>query len=401
MKNNEVHLQYMGTCRFHDKLWFLNGGFNGLFSLDLKDFSLEFKQKIPFLENQIQWGYFGNVSCTYKYRLFFFPASCKDILIYDIEKDIIQQITIVPEDGAKGYMTMGIVQDCENVWMFPAKLSQGIFVLNLDTLKLSKDTVLSEAFSEKEYINYGNVIGLNESEAAILIGESALKKVDVRGGKLVAYKYFESEMCSFGIRYDGKCFWLLSKSSTDLYRWNPTDDSFEKFELLEKNWITDSGVPYADIIFVDDQILILPCRLKHIMKIDRETHTIVKAVDYPNGFRFMNNLFGSQGWSAFAAYDEIGDDKILLHPVIGNMLLLYDSGKKSLEGKELTITSHDVPYLSDIIVKRFLEDQKVINYELDDWGLEVLVCVTKRVEQYGDVEEAERIGQKIHDAIID
>lgn len=400
MTNNKMHLQYMGTCRFQDKLWFLNGGFNGLFSLDLKDFLLEFKQRIPFLENHFQWGYFGNVSCTYKNKLFFFPSNCKDILIYDVEKNLIQYVSIVPEDGAENYMTMGIVQNNEQVWMFPAKLSQGIFVLNLETLKLSKDTELSKAFNEDECINYGNIIGLNGNEAVILEGESTLKKVDVRQGKVIVLKRFENDMCSFGIRYDRKYFWLLSKSSTDLYMWNPTDDSFEKFQLLEKNWITDSGVPYANIIFINDQILILPCRLKYLLKIDRESHTIVKAVDYPKDFRFLNNLYGMRKWTAFAAYDVIDDNRILIHPVIGNMILIYNIEKGSLEGKELTITSQQVSYLSDIIVKRFFQSQMRISYEQNDLGLEVLGCVIEQANQDEDIEKMERVGQKIHDAIL-
>ena len=45
----KMHLQCLGTCCSGDKLWFPNMTFNGLFSINLKNFELEYHGQIPFL----------------------------------------------------------------------------------------------------------------------------------------------------------------------------------------------------------------------------------------------------------------------------------------------------------------------------------------------------------------
>ena len=57
MKNHKEYISYVGGILFNDQIYFSNGGFNGLFSVDIHDLSMQFIGRIPFLEKAIQKAY--------------------------------------------------------------------------------------------------------------------------------------------------------------------------------------------------------------------------------------------------------------------------------------------------------------------------------------------------------
>lgn len=397
MKNYKVHLQYAGTCQLYDKIWFSNGGFNGLFSLNIADFSIEYKHRIPFLDSQVQWAY-ADCCCTYHNKLFFFPGNCKEIMIYDVEKDDIQAVSIFPIDGSEIYRTHGIVQLKEQIWIFPQKPIQGIFILNLSTLQIEKDLELCKLFEGKECIY--TVISLNETEIAVLLENNTILQIDIKKKQKIYSKHFDSDMDIWTIRYDSNNFWLLQGNSTDVYEWNQREDKLIKYKLLEAEWIASAARPYSDIVFCNDQIILMNCRLKYIMKIDKETHTISKAVDYPEGFRFIENCFRINEEPAITAIDVI-DNKLLLHPMLGNMLLIYDVEKNDIKGKELVVTSDEVPFLEKIIGQGL--QRNGIFYEAEDIGeLEVFLdAVVDQKCTSSNEKDDKGIGQKIYSSVIE
>lgn len=396
MKDSRVYLRYCGSCRFQDKLWFPNGGFNGLFCIDLKDLEVEFKQRIPFLEPGIQWAFSENVNCMYDDKIFFFPLNCCQIMVYDVQSNSVEEIPIKAADGSDIYQTEGIIQVAEKVLVFPIKKAQGIFILDLKERKLKRNKELEDMLNEVEFIyNYGNIIRKNETEMVILSGKHTVIGIDIQNRKKTFIKQFE-EFDIWGIRYDGSNFWLLLYESTDVYRWNPFDDRLFQYHLSEEVWINGKGKPYANMIFLDNQILLLPCSLKYIMRIDQETHTISKAVEYPAGFQFFDGLMTV---SAFAAFDIIGPHKVLIHPVRGNMLLLYDVEKNSIEGKELTVTSGQVPYLQEIIKQEFQQGNDIV-CEKDNFGVELLDLAIVQNRKNKSNEETGQIGRSIYNTLM-
>lgn len=201
----------------------------------------------------------------------------------------------------------------------------------------------------------------------------------------------------WGIRYDGSDLWLLPYESMNVYKWYLQEDRLIKYESKETEWITSSGPPYINMAFLDNQIILLPSRLKYIMRIDMETNTIQKAFDYPEGFRFLKNKFGLEEYPAFGAFD-ILDRKLIMHPLLGNMLLIFDIEKNYVEGLELIVSDEEVPYLSEIMQEGY--QLNGIYYEAEEaGGLKALISLTSRDCKKENRESAGYAGKEIYDKI--
>lgn len=396
MKNSRMYLQCMGACKYQDKLWFFSGGFNGLFSIDIHDFHVSFEQKLPALDEKTQWAYSGCIHCIYEDKIFFFPYNCKYILNYNVEDKNIQAIPIDTMDGTNTYLTAGIEKYNEDVWVFPSALAQGVFKLNLNTQKLERSNELGKALEGVENIyNFGNIIRLSNSIIVILSGWHSIIGIDLQSKNRVFCKQFE-EIDIWAIRYDGNDFWLLLYDSTDVYKWDQKEDKLEKYQLLQEDWINGKGVPYCNMIFMENRIILLPCSLQYIMCIDKEKKTISKAVEYPKAFRFFDAL---TRWPAFSGYDFIEKYKVLLYPLRGNMLLIYDTERNQIEGKELAVTEEQVPYMSNVIQQKLCQENGIL-YETDILGIDLLDWIADQNQKNVNSVKKEQIGNKIYDALI-
>lgn len=396
MKNAKVYLRYNVACPIKNTLWALNGGFNGLFSINLDDYTVEYKQSIPFLEKYIEWVNGGNGYCIYEKKIFFFPYNCWSVMAYDMQSNMIQEIPINVSDNSNTYWTAGIFQKEEKVWIFPTKMEQGIFILDMKRMQLERDMELEGVLSDVTFIyNFGNVIRLNGEEIAILSGKHSIIGIDVENKRKTFCKEFV-EIDVWGIRYDGNDFWILQYESTDVYQWICNEDRLVRYRLLDEEWINGKGTPYVNMIFSDNQVILLPCCLKHIMRIDRDTNTIDRAVDYPENFHFFDGLAAQ---SAFLSFDIIEQHKVLIHPIRGNMLLLYDMKTNHIEGKELTVTKEQVPYLEEVCEQKLRQESGIIN-EKDNFGLNLLDwCISKK-RQNSDEVKTEQAGRKIYNTLV-
>lgn len=396
MKNHKEYLSYVGGILFRDRIYFSNGGFNGLFSLNIHDLSIQFIGRIPFLDKGIQKAYGGHVHCCYGSKILLFPANCNQILIYDTDKNDMLGIPINSVDGSNVYTTAGIAHNGEQVYIFPTKLSQGVFVLDLKTLKIERNLHIEGLLDGTEYIyNIDNVIRINEAEIAILSGKTQIIGINIREKKRTFCKQFTEDYDIWGIRYDGNNFWILSFTSTDVYEWNRTTDSLTKYQLEEEEWFSSKTVPYVNVIFMDNRVILLPLGLKYIMHIDKTKHTISKAIDYPAGFRLLGGL---GDWTAFGTYHVIEQYKVLIHPARGNMLLLYDTVNNHIEGKELTVNSDVVIYLKEIIEQRFCHNNAV--NEMDNFGVELLDLAIAKNRKYEKTVNIGLVGERIYHTLV-
>ncbi|MCX4342801.1 MAG: hypothetical protein OSJ53_02785 [Kineothrix sp.] len=396
MKNHKEYISYVGGILFNDQIYFSNGGFNGLFSVDIHDLSMQFIGRIPFLEKAIQKAYLGHVNCCYGSKIMLFPANCNQILVYDIDKNNMWGIPINSVDGSNVYMTAGVVCYDEQVYIFPTRLSQGIFMLDLKTLKIERNRDIEDLLDGTEFIyNIDNVIRINEAEIAILSGNTTIIGISIQEKKRTFCKQFTEDYNIWGIRYDGNNFWILSFTSTDVYEWDRTTDGLIKYQLEKEEWFSGKTVPYVNMIFIDDKAIVLPLGLKYIMQIDKTKRTISKAIDYPAGFRFLEGL---EEWTAFGAFNVIEQHKVLIHPARGNMLLLYDVVNNHIEGKELTVNNDSIPYLKEIIERKFCQN-RVVN-EMDNLGVELLDLAINQERKHKNAEKTESAGKKIYQTLV-
>ena len=404
MKKIKLHLQYFGTYQFQNKLWFSNGGFNGLFSIDLSDYSLEFRKMISYLDKKIQWPDYGNIHCTYENKLFLFPFNCNQIMIHDFQCNDIQELPITPMNNSNIYMTAGIFQINNRVWIFPGDMSAGLWILDLKRLHLERDIQLAAVLKDVRYIyNYENVIQVSEEEVAILSGMDTIVQINILKKQIVYSRYFGEDIHIWSIKYDGKNFWLLLYESTFVYEWKTESDELVKYELLEQDteWIDIPGPPYINMVFFDNKLILLPSRLKSLMRIDKETNTIRKVVDYPEGFKFLKNQFGIERYPAFGAFD-IVDNKLILHPLLGNMMLIYNVEENHIEGIEFIVTQDEVPYLNEIILKQTYQETDIYVEKDDFGGVEMLwLMANNKNSEYRKNGKRYGIGEEIHHIICE
>ena len=205
---------------------------------------------------------------------------------------------------------------------------------------------------------------LDVTTIAVLTENNAIIELDIEKKKNIYFKQFNQNLDIIALAYNKNSYWLLLNKVTDIYEWNCVQEELIKYQLLEEEWLNEGGIPYSNIIFVDERIIVLNFYLKYIMEIDKNAHLIKKAVEYPKGFRFLDNKF--RAWRAFAAFDVI-DQKIWLHPVRGNMLLIYDIKENYLVGKEIVISTMEFPAALEGVEENILINNDIF-CERDDMG---------------------------------
>lgn len=391
--NNRIHLKYIGTCCHKNKIWFFNLDFNGLFSVDLRDFTLTYECKIPFLKEDIEQAYSNNC-LAYDNKLFFFPFRENRILVYDISDGNACGITINTADDM-AFLTKETIKYGNQVWIFPHNAKLKIPILNLNTLQVEYDEELSRLIKNIDEGFGVRVTEKTETEAIVLpVNGNRFSVIDIIKKKEIYRKSFGEKTIICSIAYNEGSYWILFRNSTDIYEWKKGENQLIKYHLLQAEWIDAKrcSTPYIDMVFYKDQIIILSSQLKYIMRIDKENRIIDKAVDYPEGFRFIHSRFDK--WSAFLKYDII-DNKIWLHPLRGNMLLIYDIEKNTIEGKELVVTGEQVPFLQNVMIHRLFDS---LCYEEEEFcALENLLEMSHTLRT--NIGKKEDIGKKVYDVI--
>lgn len=391
MKELEEYIQMIGTYQWNNKIWFSNLRFNGIFSINLDDFSLKLERIIPFLDI---CSYVPYVFCLGSgSKLFFFPNNCSEIMIFDMEIDAIQRIPISPMDGSNIFTTGGIICVNKQFWIFPKNIEQGIYMLDIENIRLNRSSQFDKLFKDIKMID--TVLELSEAKSAFLVN-NCIWEIAINSKKIIYRKSFDSNLEILTMRYDGISYWVLFKNSTDVYQWNRTRNETTIYNLsgTAQEWIGRRRIPYSNIIFFQGKIVLLGYGLKYVMKVDKEKQLICKAIDYPAGFRFLHNIFYNSGWAAFSNFD-IRGNKVWIYPLIGNMLLIYDIENNAIEGKKLTVTSQEYPLLHEFLInstgRRFQEDESVSLLKM---------LILNRIDNEKDKKnDKKNVGKRIYDIV--
>ncbi len=362
MGDIRTHLKFGSSCRIYNKIYFFNRTFNGVFYLDLKDFSIHFVHKFGCARAD-EAGLSMNSECLFcKDAIYFFPTETNVIMKYDIVRKCEQIIEIPDFDEQSFYVTNGI-QRRNRVYLFPTSLKKGIFVLDLLKDKVIKDNVLSSLF--KSDLWCGNVLEVNKNSILLSVYNSnKVYEIDLNTAKMIDYSgMFQNNIKIFSTYFDGNNYWVLQTESTDIYEWNKENGLLQRYTNESVIWEDKIGVPYSNLIFLDDEILVLNFCMKHIYRVNKEKKTIENPLAYPKGFRLVNNAFCNQN---ICENYIVLEDKVLIYPSRGNMLLIYNKETGQISGKELVVSEKEVPYLKEVLNQIFTRKEGCI--ENDDFG---------------------------------
>ncbi len=396
MKDVKTHLKVGSICQIENRIYFFNIAFNGIFCLDIEDMTIHFVHKFSIREsNAGRLSLNGGVA--YNNAIYFFPNDANAIMKYDLIK---KQEQIIPfPDYDTGFVNIsGIVKWKNDIYIFPHELGKGVYVFNLHSQQIKKDKELSSLF-EPDFFCSGNLI-IYDNKDCVLIGRyggSTFINVNLDTKQIVFSKTLEG-IKPFSMCFDGNHYWILPVESTNIYEWDMENDTLQVYTNESAEWRDRKyagQIPYVKLIFLEDEILVLNLFLKNILRIDKNRKTIGNPIEYPKGFRLVDNRF--LGWPVHAKYS-IYKDKVLLYPQAGNMLLVYDKSTKHIFGWELLVSEKEVFYLYEVMKENLTGKETCI--ESDDFGtLDDFINIVEEDDRKSRIRENKGIGHVVWNSL--
>ena len=344
MSKIETYLKVGSHCQIENKIYFFNLSFNGVFYVDIDDFSIHFVHKFS-SETVGAKMLSTNGILFYEDVIYFFPDHTNRIMKYNIMNQR-EEIIFIPDDNEESAGIGSAIRKKHEVFMFSNK-SNKIYILDLQKQVVRVDGALSALF--KQDCQYTNIISSSDNCALLgIYGSNELIEIDLIHKKIVWSETLKDDVQIYGICFDGNSYWILQTESTDIYELNRADHTLQIYTNKEVVWEDETSffaVPYSDMIFLKDEILALNCCLKNMLRINKIKKTIEDPIMFPKGFRMVNSQFSGMG---IVGQYTVLDDKVLIYPWRGNMLLIYDIVTRQISGKEFTITEEEVPYIEDV-----------------------------------------------------
>lgn len=366
MRNIRTYLKWIGCCQNENKIYFLNMSFNGLFYLDLDDLLIHFVHRFSFEQANAK-SLSATVTLFYENAIYFFPNQTNVIMKYDFYKKQ-EQVIPIQNYEEKFFVTADVVRLQDFIYMFPTRLEKGIYVFDLQKGEVKKDSELSSLFETS--FPFDNNVLMRNGHCVLLgmYGSNKLIEIDLVTKKIIYSKTFEEDIHIYAVHFDGNHYWILQTESTDIYEWDRENDTLQVYRNEHAEWgksksISVPPIPYSNMIFLGNEILVLPFTMRSILRIEKESKTIEEPIVLPKEFRLVNKAFS--GWPVCYQYTAL-EDKILLYPCRGNMLLVYDTITKQMTGKEMAVSEEEVYYLREILEENCMRSTSCM--ENDDLG---------------------------------
>ena len=385
MKNRKIHLRAVGVCKKNERIYFFNLTVKGVFYLDLCDYSVHFVHKFSCDEDR-EMSVTLSKSFIFGDKIYFFPGNGESIIrVYDIKNGQEEFIPIPQEE--KDFAAMGFFQQNNKVYIVSYKY--GFYVLDLQRQQVCRDEEINSLFDSE--MLYTNLISTDKD--TILIGKrgsNQLFEIDLCKKEIIYCKRLKEDIKIDRLCYDGEKCWILPMGSTNIYELDRTENAIRTYVYDNVNNESEVIQPYWDMVFLEDEILVLNCQMKNIVRINKDKKTIENPIGFPEGFRL--NDMRIAGWSICAAH-LILENEVLIFTIRGNMLLIYDKAEKRLIGKEMLVELDEVPQLRAVMEKDFL--QQDIGVEDEDETVEVFMELLSRQEKKSLGLYKEGIGKRI------
>lgn len=350
MSDIQLPLKCATYCRVEDRIYFMTPIFNGLFYLDIKDLSVHFVHSFSYGEASAR----GLSSCSMLYAgsIYFFPNRANVIMKYDISK---QEEQIIPIQGysEEFFLTISAVKRGRFVYIFPYFLGKGVYKFDLQEQKVEKDKELSLLFPADAYCANIELVRDN----SILLGmdqSDQLMEIDLDTKRIIYSKNLGRGIQIYSMYCEGNICWILSANMTDIYKWNRKTDTIEVYKNENVVWEETKELPYANMVFLEDEILVLNAHLKNILRINEEKKTIEEPIAFPEGFELVQEILPK---SPVCGQYTVLEDTVLLYPGRGNMLLIYDKRTRRLTGKEWTVSEKEAPFLGEALREIYMQNK--------------------------------------------
>lgn len=342
-----VHLGSRAFVLEDDRIWFSNFSFNGLFCLELETGEIELVHKFESVaDHEI-----GSHGFAYKEgdEIILIPLSFGDVIVYNVKT---KKEHVVRLPARKGFCVQ-TYKIGTKIWMIPSISTDNVLVYDIVTKTVMLDKKMQQTLYDYSEGEEWKIFGERSQNRFILCspGKKKICEVDLDTTE-AEFLNIPIEDDIFEVVCDGADYWVLLMKSQDVYKWIRAEEKCERYRVTEEKWVQETcQVPYSQIVFADNNILLMNYYAQHIMRIDKEKKIVEKAFDYPADFRIMKEL----EWGAVFTGAVHDDERLCMVPCRGSHVLLYDLQKRLINGIELVIDKNKISYLENVIEKNMRE----------------------------------------------
>ena len=345
MNSHLTHLQCISSCIHENRIWFSNISFNGIFSINWSNGEVTFESYLPWNKRD---ALFLSCQCgKYQNSVFFFPNSTNCIFVYDFVSQSIRKIEFEPKDGADVFVTGKIFRYRDTFWIIPTSLKQGVWKLDCRKWLIERDVELENVLSGIHGIKF-SLYKSNVNHPYILTDRNELVMIDFFKKGMDVLTKFDYSLQIHTMVFSGKRFWLLFLNDTDILEYIPLNNTLTRYSMTASaKWINGKGIPYNDLVVIDNMVFISNFRLRDVMMIDLNDSkkNIVPAFSYPENFRIVQNIF----WQSNAVFSSISifpeSKQLIFHPILANGILVYNYKEGTVELYEIAVPVDEFPFL--------------------------------------------------------
>lgn len=244
-------------------------------------------------------------------------------------------------------------------------LSKNGFVLDYD----SKHHILKEDELSLAYEHFLKRVGTDVTNSMDTKGFLLLQ----RGGGLLCrldlVKHQTETICMNGEPenletgfYDGSLYWFFLNDSQDIISWNRETEKFICYKCEKEEWRKNRTkvVPYAGMLFTENNILISNFNGMFLRRIDKKRQSVETIVKHLKEFR----ITVPESWGAVYCDMHVVGQDVYFMPCTGNLLLKYNDVTQNMKTIEMAVHREKVPY-ADEVLKGILKS----NFLLEGEGL--------------------------------
>lgn len=331
LERNRLNLHFESYIRIENKIYFSEAFFNGLFELDLTDFSVRF---VCHFSNEDKHRLLLHSSAAqYENKLFFFPKCSRQIHCYDLLNQK-EKIVRIPIEEDQEFLTLKAVQMEGKVWLFSSDPSMNMFVFNMEDQSVDRAELLDKLLEQYKPLAGVSTVAEEKKIFTYCKSKSMLLEIDIERSQIKEHKLATDNMNLYLMGYCAGKFYFQDITTGDFYEWDSRKDSLQKYTVLDLESIEIDGLFYSDCCFVDGNIYMVPWKNKFVLK--EEDGVLKKAFDYQKSFQRCNTGRTYYEPGVMKAC-EVVDNKILFYPYGTNRLFIYDTKTGQVEEKSITV----------------------------------------------------------------
>ncbi len=344
-EENEIALNFRSCVRKEKEIYFANMEFNGLFEMSLDTGRIAHIHTFSGAKPN-EFACVGQYMAGYRDKMYFFLNNdyFHKLYCYDLRTKEEKAYDFPQMDGSSMIYYYIFIWHNEG-WVFPSDMSQGCYVIDLDTMQITRDEHMSMLMAGCKW----GMRVIKQSENSFCFvnkPENELIVVDMEEKEKTAVK-LPVQNCSMAL-VNGQTVWMTLEDSTVVYEWNREENKLTKYSLKDTELWDGSDLPYINLIYIEEQecLFLLGQTVGSVLKTNRKTLTIDIAFDLPDGFRFLNNKL--QKYAYFGEVERVGEE-LWFYPIRGNQILIYNIGEHSVRGVKSSVAIEDIFGLQDIL----------------------------------------------------